>query len=256
MILTGVKPMEVSKMVEEALRIIEEAKERDLTLRLIGAIAFRVHCPKYLHMFTGLERELSDLDFLGDGRHKRKIIKLLEELGYTMDKEMLIHGRYIFHSQSHERHVDVFFDRLRMCHIIDFRRRFENDYPTIPLAELLLEKMQIVEINEKDIKDTILLLREHDLGDHDRETINQNYIAKILSDDWGFYHTVNTNLNKVKALSSHYKALSDEDRRNINKKVENLLNVIENEPKTFRWKLRAKIGTRKIWYERVEEIER
>ena len=80
--------------------------------------------------------------------------------------------------------VDVFFDRLDMNHIIDFKNRLELDFPTISLADLLLEKMQIVQINEKDIKDTIILLREHPVEDPDKETINANYVASLLAEDW------------------------------------------------------------------------
>lgn len=93
--------------------------------------------------------------------------------------------------------MDVFLDRLNMCHIIDFKNRLEVESETIPLAEMLLEKMQIVNPAEKDFIDTILLLREHSVGNVDFETINITRIANILSRDWGFYYTATKNLKEL-----------------------------------------------------------
>ena len=36
--------------------------------------------------------------------------------------------------------------------------------PTLPLAELLLSKLQVVKINRKDVLDALVLLAEHPLG--------------------------------------------------------------------------------------------
>jgi hypothetical protein len=151
-------------------------------------------------------------------------------------------------------HVDVFYDKLEMCHTLDLRGRLELDKPTISLADLLLEKMQIVEINEKDIKDCIVLLRAHNVGSSDRENIDANYVAKLLSEDWGFYWTVTTNLKKIRELMPNYEALAEEDRKDVNSKIENLLTRIEETPKSMGWKMRAKIGTKKRWYNEVDAI--
>ena len=150
---------------------------------------------------------------------------------------------------------DSFFDKLAFCHTINFAGRLELDSPTITLGDLLLEKMQIVEINEKDIKDTLIMLREHEIQESEKESVNARYIAKLLSDDWGFYHTATTNLDKVKSHLDKFTSLSDEDRQDIRSKVDILLGAIEKEPKSMKWQMRAKIGTRKIWYTKVEAFK-
>ena len=180
------------------------------------------------------------------------------DLGYELRPPSfaaLAARRRIFYDRDRGIVVDVFFDKLEMCHDIDFKGRLEVDYPTIPLAEMLLEKLQIVQITEKDVKDVIILLREHEIGDHDDETINAKYIAKIFAKDWGFYYTATTNLKKIKQLLGSFNALTDEDKRNVESKIDKLLDIIEKEPKSLGWKMRAKIGTKKIWYRKVEEIE-
>jgi len=140
-----------------------------------------------------------------------------------------------------------------MCHIIDFRKRLDLDYPTIPLTELLLEKMQIVQINEKDIKDSIVLLREHPIGAGDNETLNVSYVAKLLSQDWGFYYTATTNLAKTRSFVEKYDRLQSGDVSDVQKKIDELQAAIDSEPKSVSWKMRAQIGPSKKWYRDVQE---
>jgi len=125
---------------------------------------------------------------------------------------------------------------------------------TLPLSELLLEKMQIVKINEKDLIDTIMLLREHPIGNTDQETINAEVIARILSDDWGFWRTVTTNLKLVGELVGEYARLSEEDRQVVRHRTAELQRRIEAYPKTIRWKVRSRVGERVKWYKDVEEL--
>ncbi len=127
---------------------------------------------------------------------------------------------------------------------------------TLSLADLMLEKLQIVYINEKDIIDMMMLLREHEIGVDDDEMINGEYIGRIMAKDWGFYHTSTTNLHKVRSLLAEYEVLSISDREVISARVTDLLDRIEREPKSVGWKLRAKVGTKKQWYNDVEEVER
>lgn len=142
-----------------------------------------------------------------------------------------------------------------MCHTIDFRDRLEVDFPTIPLAELLLTKMQIFEFTEKDFKDTIVLLREHEIGETDKETVNCAHIADIMSDDWEFYFTATTNLHRVEKLVAELTSVNEEDRADVGAKIRKISDYIESRPKSLRWKMRAKIGTRKKWYREVSSFK-
>ena len=152
-------------------------------------------------------------------------------------------------------HVDIFFDRLDFCHEVNWSAgRLEKDTPTLPLAEMLLEKMQIVKINEKDIIDTLMLLLEHSLGDHDDEMINLDLIAGLCSKDWGLWRTVTMNLEKVAQLSQSYSQLSQDAKDKIQEQVQTCLQTINQRPKTTGWKIRSKIGDRVKWYQDVEEV--
>jgi predicted AlkP superfamily phosphohydrolase/phosphomutase len=144
-----------------------------------------------------------------------------------------------------------------MCHTVDFRRRLELDELTAPLADLLLTKMQIVKIGEKDAKDTITLLLDHPLNDSDSKAINYAYISRTLANDWGFYYTVITNLKKLREDFKYLyqEVLPKESTEALHSQITKLLDAIEAEPKSFNWKMRARIGPRKKWYQDVDVQE-
>ncbi len=246
-------------LADEALRIISTAQEQGIILRLIGALVVRLHCKKFLHLHDAMKRELTDLDFITYHAYADRLRPFFTSLGYSPDEHIFAyfgHRRQKYFEKSKQTMIDVFIDKLEMCHSIIFTGRLELDSPTITLTDFLLEKMQIVQINEKDIKDTIVILREHDVGEVDKETINAKYLAGTLSDDWGFYHTVTSNLCKVKTMLPSVNALADEDRSDVSSKIDRLLSRIEERPKSMGWKMRARIGTKKKWYNDVEEVVR
>jgi len=254
------RKLPLSNFVEEAQRIVDAGRRDDITLRIMGATAIKIHCPRFSSLQESLAREISDIDLMAYSSQKDEIINLLLRLGYKFDRRSLMmmryFNRYIFDDPVNNRHVDVFFDKLEMCHTIDFKDRLEVDYPTISLADLLLEKLQIVKIAEKDVKDCIILIREHDVGEGDEETVNMKYISNILSKDWGFYYTSKLNLGKIKTLLKNYDAIKPSDRSDILQKIGLLEVEIEKAPKSMRWKMREKIGPKQKWYREVEEVER
>jgi hypothetical protein len=234
-------------------------ENKHVIMRLIGALAFRTHCPQFGYIQDQLGRQFTDFDFASYPRFFRDIVRVLTELGYQEDKQVTqLFGdrRMIFHDPVFGRHIDVFYNALEFCHRISFTGRLEVEQYTLPLAELLLEKMQIVQINEKDIIDSIMLLREHPLGEIDLETINTLLIIRTLSNDWGFWRTVTGNLRMLDEKLGTYPSLIDEDRRVVHGRIEDLLLQIDRAPKSLRWKARARIGEKLKWYKDVEELSR
>jgi len=245
-----------SFFLDQANQLVQQATNEGIPLRVMGSVAIRIHCPKYAELHTRLKRletsEFTDIDFMTLSRHSDKLRSLFKSKGYErviqgIGSTVQGFGRQIYRSSTIG--VDIFMDKLAMCHTIDLRDRITVDSPTISLADLFLEKMQIVEINLKDIKDTIVLLREHEVGDTDSETINSNYIARLLSEDWGFHHTVTTNLEKIRNhFLQRFDVLGDEDRKDVESKVDMIVQAVERRPKSMKWKTRSKIGTRAKWY--------
>lgn len=249
--------MEYEEFKQTALALVDEMQNHGATIRLLGAVAFSLHCPKYNSFHSQSNRFFTDLDFAGYFHESTIIRQLLEEKGFIEDRDVAVvyaHSRLIYNNPENMLHVDIFFDKLDFCHIIPWEGILDLDSPTIPLAELLLEKMQIVKINEKDIIDTLMLLREHPIGNNDHETINGTRISSMLSKDWGFWRTVTMNLQKVIRLGSEYSWLKREDFDIIQGRIIELQKIIDSTPKTPGWKIRSKIGDRLKWYKEVGEL--
>jgi hypothetical protein len=239
-------------VVEEVRRIVDTAKAHGVTLRTIGAVAFRIHCQRHLGIHSATGREISDIDLVGYKRQGSEICNLMSELGYELNRKMLIHeDRYFFSDARSRMKADVFLDKLEMCHTINFSGRLERDYPTVPLEELLLEKLQIVNIESKDIIDVAMLLSDHDAGSHKSETIDKTYVAKLLADDWGFYYTATTNLSKISQAVEHMATIETSDKARIAENIELIRTEIETYPKSLAWKLRARVGPKAKWYHDV-----
>jgi hypothetical protein len=248
---------ERERFENEVRRIVEAGSTAGVTLRLLGSLAFQFHCPSLGYMQEMMGRAYTDIDLAGYSREAKNIRALMAGLGYTEDREVWVvseGGRAIFNHASLNLHVDVFYEKLDFSHVIPWAGRLEMDSPTLPLAELLLEKMQIVQINEKDVIDTIMLLLEHPLGDSDRETINMARVAKLCSDEWGLWRTVTMNLNKVRQLAAGYSQLTDKQKTDVAVQVAGAIAHIEATPKPMAWRMRARVGDRVKWYKDVDEV--
>lgn len=246
--------MPVTNIVEEAKRIIAEANDRRIVLRLFGGMAIRFHCPSAVH--RSLERKYADIDFMALRKQSRDIKKLFIDLGYsTRDIFNALQGdrRLIFQDIENKRRVDIFLNIFEMCHTLDFSDRLTIDKETISLADLLATKLQVVEMTEREYRDIIALIHDHEIGDSDAiETINGKYLAKLCSDQWGLYKTFSINIGNVLAHLDEI-SLDRKDKEITAKRLESLCDRLEKVPKTFRWKARARLGEKVQWYELPEQ---
>ena len=248
---------EREKFENELHRIIKASEDSGVLLRVIGSLAFQIHCTQFGYLQAAMGRAYTDIDFAAYIKQSKQIQDLMAALGYTEKREVFIASegeRAIYDNTSNRLHVDIFYEKLDFCHAIYWKDRLEVDAPTIPLAELLLEKMQIVEINEKDIIDTIMLLLEHPLGDSDIEIINIKRAAALCANDWGLWRTTTMNLDKVRQLAHGYAQLSADQKAKVEAQVNEILAWLEKEPKPLAWRLRDRVGDRVKWYKDVDEV--
>jgi hypothetical protein len=246
--------------IAEAEAIIAAASERGLHLRLLGALAVIKQSPGGVWLLEKTNRVLTDLDFMGYDKEIGKVEQMFADLGYevlggrgvTMDVWV---GRRIFHDPtSGRRRVDVFLDKLDFCHPIDLKGRLELDPITIPLTDILLEKLQIVEINEKDLKDLVVLLLEHEVADRDEPgSLDLGYIVDMLSGEWGFYYTVSLNFDRIRRYMETIEDLTPEQRAVVAARLDAIWERVEAAPKSLRWKIRARVGPSRRWYNEVGE---
>lgn len=247
--------------LEEAKRLTNEAQKQGLVLRVMGPIALHYYFPDYVDLYRRMERlgerVFTDIDYAAYSKHRGKLVPFFEKQGYTIERRsaMLSGGeRHIFFSDRIPM-IDVFYDHLNYNHPVDYRGRLEINPYCVSLTDLLLQKLQIVQINDKDLKDAMLLFTAAPVGGTDNDMINVNYLNKIMSDDWGFYYTATMNLGKVIHAMDHVAALTDQNKAVIRGKVQQLLDAMESAPKSGKWKSREKIGTKKPWYKEVSDWE-
>jgi hypothetical protein len=238
--------------IEEATKIIENSQKRGIILRLLGGVAFRLRSPSALHM--SLTRKYVDIDLIGLRKQGSNISSLFKEMGYvprTTFNALNGASRMIFNDLENERRVDVFLNTFEMCHKFDFSNRLKVDKITLPLCDLLLTKLQVYEITEREYKDMIAFLKDHTLSDSDEEeSINRAYIATLCGEDWGLYKTVSLNLARLEEALQGY--LKDSEASLVRNRILDLKNAIEIAPKSFRWKVRARVGEKVRWYELPE----
>jgi hypothetical protein len=253
----------------EALRIVDAADGRGLLVRLMGGMAIRAHAPDWPARTRRVE---VDLDFATRSKDRGAFYQLLTNEGYTADKRhnALFGGKQAyFVDVPRNRPVDVLVDNLEMCHRFGFADRLAASSPTLPLAELLLSKLQVVKINRKDVLDALVLLAEHPLGKddgapdsrHGLGSINVPRILSFTSNDWGWWRTVTGNLDTLDQYLATELTPDDLDLNNGREilfdpggQIAALRTAIDNAPKSTKWKLRARVGERVSWYEEPEEM--
>ncbi len=254
----------------EARQLIDSAQKQWIILRVMGPIALHFHFPEYIDLYRRMERlgdrVFTDIDFASYGKCRGKIVPFFQGKGYELEKRAAMlsgNTRHIYFG-SRVPMIDVFFDKLSYNHPIDYRWRLEIHPYCVSLTDLLLQKLQIVQINDKDLKDAMLLLlaasvdevdvdKPHSSEDKPKHHINIRYLSKLLSDDWGFYYTSTTNLAKIKAAVDTVGVLAEPQRAAIRARVDEIVQFLENAPKSGKWKGRAKVGTKKPWYNEVSD---
>lgn len=239
----------------EVKRIIDAASDRGVQLRVIGGLAIKLHSPSAQH--RSLSRTYGDIDLVGYKKQRQDISSTLEDLDYVPNIRFnSLHGfrRMLFVHPDEIYDIDVFLDVFPMCHELNFLGRLELDTYTIPLPDLVLSKLQVIQLNEKDVRDTLTVIYDHEVRESkDREVLDIGYITQICGNDWGWYKTITTNLDEVLRLSDEYLE-SDEMKKITQERLHQMRDAIESTPKSTKWKLRAKIGERVRWYELPEDM--
>lgn len=268
--------MREDEFVKEALEIVEKAQSRGLYLRILGSLAVYVHSLnngsgglfKSLARFGEGMPLFTDLDLAAYGKQKGAIDKFLRELDFQPDalvNGLFGHKRLIYYHPQGKYHIDVFLNKLEFSHDVTFGEkpgsgRLEIDFPTISPTDIILEKLQIHEINQKDLIDLISLFIVHEVHEQfGKNGIDGDYIGKLLSNEWGFWYDATTNLGRVKSVLeglTEEGKLSATQSQIARQRIDKLLNMITNRPKTRQWEKRARTGTSKPWYREVEEVVR
>lgn len=243
--------------VELGLRIVNECESRGVVARLLGGVAVHVLVSDVYGRVPQLMRIPKDIDLIAHVKDSARLTAVMEGMGIEPNRRFnALHGyeRLMFTDPKTGARIDVFLDIFRESHVINMRNRLEAFKPTIPPSDLLMTKLQIWRINEKDVKDIIALLLKFNIGSLDSMSeLNIGRIIELTSRDWGLYKTTMINLTRVTDYingSEELRGIRDE----VVNKINDIANRINNAPKSIRWRLRSIIGERVKWYEEPEEV--
>ncbi|TMC81867.1 MAG: hypothetical protein E6J06_12080 [Chloroflexi bacterium] len=214
-----------------------------------------MHSPSAHH--APLRRKYGDLDYVISTRDRKAALAFFPSLGYEANERFnLMQGdrRLYFFDATNGKQVDVFIDVIRMSHVIDLRGRLAHNGPCASPSDLLLSKLQIYEINRKDLVDLTALLLDHPIAaPKDKEideAIDPAYIARLGCEDWGLCRTLQINMEKLR----HTVDELDVDRDLVRSRLDELWTAVEAQPKPLKWRMRAQVGDRMRWYELPEEV--
>ena len=240
------------------------AADAGLGLKLLGGLAVRVICPD----FPPRLRRDQDIDFACMSKGRKDVTAYLERSGCTGDRRFnnLNGDRQLYFIAPSGRPIDVMVDRLTMCHTLDLRPSFGRLPLTVDVIDILLSKLQIVELNEKDVRDILQVLGALPVDGSPAggaaagaggggPAIDTERFAKLLGADWGWWRTVTINLAKLPGLVAEQPDLAPPSPPfDPVAQSQRLLEIAQSAPKGVKWKLRANIGDRVRWYELPEEV--
>lgn len=259
-----------SDLMVEARAIIDQGNARGVVLRLTGGLAVR----HYAIDLEFAERQYSDIDLIGLKRQVAEVGQVFRDLGYVENKHVSMatgNGQLqfftpeggaaavtesalpVFAEVPPSDHIDVFLDAMRMDHQVDFRDRLEINTYAIDPADLFLSKLQIGNLNEKDVHDILTLIKDVyvDFQPHPG-VLDLHHVAAVCAADWGLYIDVMNNIDTVVDNVADYD-LSPRDAARVRRTLELAQDMMTEQAKTLRWRLRARIGKRVRWYSEVEE---
>ena len=237
--------------IEEAERVADAARAQKVAVKLLGGAGIHLHSPSSHR--APLRRKYGDLDYVITGKDRKAALAFFPSIGYEANERFnLMQGdrRLYFFDGNNGKQVDVFIDVIRMSHVIDLRDRLGHNGPCASPSDLMLSKLQIYEVNRKDLVDLTALVLDHPIASKDDEAIDATYVARLAADDWGLYRTLQINLEKLR----HTVGDLDVDRDLVNSRLDELWSVVEAQAKPLKWRMRAQVGDRMRWYELPEEV--
>ena len=242
----------LSDPVAEARQLISRATEQRLVMRALGGVAVYLQAPGGQ---PRLPRRVKDIDLAvarGRGKAASGVLSHAAYVGDEMFNALRGSRRLLYHDPRNGRHVDVFVGEFSMCHEIPLTERLDRDPLTVPREELLLSKLQIMELTENDQLDIYNLMYHHDVGEHEDAGISSPFIAALCARDWGLWRTCQLNIGRsLENLAGS--GLEPAEQKVVGDRLESLRGRIDAEPKSRRWRMRSQLGDKVRWYQEPEQ---
>jgi hypothetical protein len=248
----------------EAESLIAGATDAGMTVRIAGSMGIAMHCGEASAAMDAAKRRAKDIDVVVRHGDRARLRAWLEARGWGVDRDMLVAmegERFAFRHAETGLDLDVFVERLQFCHTIELESRWTRHRTTLPIEDLLLQKLQIHELKPADAIDTAIVLSTHDVaaaGDEpsdDGEEIDGGYVAAVLARDWGFHRDATANLERVAGAADGALPIAAAGAARAREGAARLLAAIAAAKKSRGFRMRARVGDRMQWWEDVDERE-
>ena len=234
----------------EARRVVAAAEAAGAHARVVGGVAVALH--EHVPLPASLVRPYADIDLVVEAGAEAALSRTLADLGYEPDRRFnALYGyrRMLFWDRPNDRQLDVFVGRFAMCHKLELGGRFLPGATLTP-ADLLLTKLQIVELNSKDILDALALVVSHEIADEaDGDVVGRDRLAAVTGGDWGWFTTARDSLARIRDRVAMAGPLAEL----ATLRLDAIGAAMDDAPKSLRWRARARVGRRVPWYELPEE---
>ncbi len=242
---------------EEAMALVAGSNAAGMTVRIVGSTGIRLHCEDASATMDAVERPAKDIDVVVRHSHRGALREWLEQRGWVVDRDLLVAmegTRFAFHHPDAGLDLDVFVERLEFCHTIRLDGRWDHHPTTIPIEDLLLQKLQVHDITDSDVLDAAIVLATHDVAPDEghHEVIDCGYVAGLLARDWGFHRDAMANLERIRDAAG---ALAGDRAQRVQAGAAKLREAIDDTQKSRSWRMRARVGERMQWWEDVSERE-
>lgn len=242
-------------VLDEARRLGVIADAAGVRARLLGGGGVALHAHGEIPI--PFRRTYGDLDYVVGRSDGPVFRRLLESSGYEPNARFnALHGhrRMLHYDPLNERQIDTFVGDFAMCHALDLRDRLPVDGLSLAPVDLLLTKLQIVEVNDKDLTDVLVLLGDHAV-EAGPEGIDPRRLTALVGHDWGWYTTLSDNLGKLRERASWIEGLAPDHQARLLDRIDEIRSVVEAAPRSLGWRARAVVGRRMPWYELPEEVK-
>ena len=246
----------IGRLIEEGQDLVEDAERRGISVRLMGGVGIRLLLGERFDQ--AFQRPYRDLDIVVRRRQRRDVEGLLADRGWepaTAFNALSGGRRLLFEDPLSEAQIDVFVETFEMCHTLPLAEGLTRPGPSLPATDLLMSKLQIVELNAKDQSDCYALLKGCPVDDGDHQTLEPQRMTTLTASDWGLQHTFELNFQRL-LEGLDRTALTPADAAVITSAIGDLTRAVDEAPKSRAWKMRSRIGERRRWYEEPEEVDR
>ncbi len=212
-----------------AKELVDAVAQKNILLRVMGGVAVYMTCPS-IGTHSALQREIHDLDLVAARKDFDALAELFAARGVALRTREP--AQIVFDRDGVE--IELSDTAFEEDHRIDLSARLGLASPTLPLADLLLIKLQRKRFAEKDIQDSIALLIDHRVARGEAEgQIDHLYIAQLTRGNWDLFTTVYDNTITLEKILPKY--LEPEEAQLVWRRIELIQGDMDFQPKSLAW---------------------